>query len=155
MGMGGALPVTEHIQSVYSYETVGAIEDVVTRMQQTIETQATQIALVTITLRFHGEERAQAGRLSDAKKARMDQSARYLLDTLRTRVRKTDVVCLNRHTFYFILLGSNVDGGKIVQERLWEVLLWQLHNAGELLKPRSMEIGHSAYPAPQDDAMQC
>ncbi|MGH2478700.1 MAG: hypothetical protein ACRDHW_03460, partial [Ktedonobacteraceae bacterium] len=40
---------------------------------------------------------------------------------------------------------------QIVEERLWEALLWRAHNMGELhlLRPLTMTIGHSAFPEPQ------
>jgi hypothetical protein len=55
------------------------------------------------------------------------------------------------------LLGANLAGGAIVQERLWEALLWRVHNAadGDILRPDSMAIGHSAFPSPHEQALDC
>src|SRR5690349_5960676 len=52
-------------------------------------------------------------------------------------------------TLYFVLFGADKQGGALVQERLWEALLWHVHNAQEqaLLQPTSMSIGHSATAA--------
>ena len=73
-----------------------------------------------------------------------------LLNSLRTLVRKTDVVFLHHNRFYFLLLGANVQGGQIVQSRLWDALLWRIHNTseGETMRPQYVTIGHSAYPSP-------
>ena len=46
-----------------------------------------------------------------------------------------------------------MQGGQIVQTRLWDALLWRIHNIAEseMLRPRSISIGHSAYPEPCSD----
>ena len=77
-----------------------------------------------------------------------EQSARYLLHDLRTLVRKTDRVYLVGHTLYFLLPGAHSHGGRIVRDRLWEALLWRVHNLTEqdILPPQSMAIGYSSYP---------
>jgi hypothetical protein len=76
-----------------------------------------------------------------------------LLNNLRRLVRKTDVVFLLSHTLHFLLLTANIQGGEIVQTRLWDALLWSVHNTaeGEILHPSSMTTGHSAYPVPCQD----
>jgi hypothetical protein len=62
-------------------------------------------------------------------------------------VRHTDCVFLQESTLYFVLRGSNQQGGSIVETRLWEALLWRVHNMTEkeFLRPASMAIGHSGY----------
>jgi hypothetical protein len=136
----------------YTYNTVESINDVATAIQSAIPSRSTQLALVTISLRFEHD-----GKLPPHLQAQADQSTRYLLDNLRPLVRKTDVVLLTDHTFYFLLLGANLDGGGIVQARLWEALLWRVHNApeGDFLHPHSMMIGHSAYPLPYEQVQEC
>lgn len=142
----------EHTKSLYTYEVAETIQDVAVMMQLVTTTRTEQIAVVTIHLDFDYEGRLFPDRLSQA-----DQSTRYFLDNLRSLVRKTDIVFLIKHTFYFILIGANLQGGSIVQERLWDALLWRVHNAndGDILRPRSMAIGHSAYPLPDNDVYQC
>lgn len=110
------------------------------------------VALVTIHLTYpHSEKNTPAKRLL-AEQAR--ESSTYLLQHLRSLVRKTDHVLLQEHALYFILLGANVQGACIVEERLWEALLWRTHNMSEheqhMLHPLSMTIGHAAFPDPQD-----
>jgi hypothetical protein len=107
---------------------------------------------VTITLHFeHG------GKITPARLLQVASSKAYFLENLRPLVRKTDVVFLLGHTFYFLLLGANVAGGGIVQTRLWEALLWRIHNIHdrEILRPRYMTIGHSAYPLPCSEFDEC
>ena len=101
--------------------------------------------MVTIMLRFEYE-----GKGSVSRPAQIEQSTTYFLHSLRPLVRKTDAVFLLSHTLHFLLLGANMQGGQIVQERLWDALLWRIHNSidGEILRPASIAIGHSAYPRP-------
>lgn len=133
--------IIEYSANRYTFETVESVAPLVSTMQYVTTTQAEQVALVAITLCFDNEERQQA---------QVRASAIYLLHNLRPLVRKTDHVFLHSCTLYFLLLGANEQGGEIVQSRLWEALLWRTHNMPEreILRPRSMTIGHSAYPAP-------
>src|SRR5260370_40251063 len=78
------------------------------------------VALVTIRLFYENEEKSSRHRLTPA-----NHSTRYLLGSLRTLVRKTDSVLLLNYTMYFLLPGANMQGGEIVQGRLWEALLWR------------------------------
>jgi len=101
-----------------------------------------------------------------------EQVTRYLLDNLRPLVRKTDRVFLlgawypqgaplHQNTMYFLLPGANLQGGQIVQSRLWEALLWHVNTIthAETTEGRSpvsrsscsITIGHSAYPIPCTD----
>ena len=90
-----------------------------------------------------------------------EQVTRYLLDNLRSLVRKTDRVFLLENTIYFLLPGANLQGGQIVQSRLWEALLWHVNTIthAETTEGRnpvssiscSITIGHSAYPIPCTD----
>ncbi|MBE3561476.1 MAG: hypothetical protein IMW89_19980 [Ktedonobacteraceae bacterium] len=44
-----------------------------------------------------------------------------------------------------------------MQERLWEALLWRIHNITRegILSPTALSIGYSAYPDPDDDFQRC
>src|SRR6266498_2203871 len=127
-----------------SIEHADTLEAIVARMSAL---QA-QVALVTITLHFEQDGKTHTGRVALA-----DQSALHYLENLRPLVRKTDSVFLLHHTFYFLLLGADLSGAAIVQERLWEALLWCVHNTleGDILRPRTMMIGHGACTAHCND----
>ena len=111
----------------------------------------TKIALVIIQLSYEGEEKRGQARASLSKRA--EQSTAYLLQNIRSLVRKTDLVFLHQHSLFFGLLAADLQGGSIVEERLWEALLWRVHNMDEqdILRPSEMTIGHSAYPIPCSD----
>jgi hypothetical protein len=85
-----------------------------------------------------------------------EQSACYFLENLRSLVRKTDQVLLLHTEMYFVLRGANLQGAHIVQERLWEALVWRVHNIeARVLAPLSISSGYSAYPEPYADFEQC
>ncbi len=134
-----------------SIEFADTLEAIVSRMDA-LKAQHTSVALVTITLRFEQDGKIYAGRVAPA-----DQSAQHYLENLRSLVRKTDSVFLLGHSFYFLLPSADLNGGAIVQERLWEALLWRVHNTldGDFLRPRSMMIGHGACEAHSNDFAQC
>lgn len=142
------LNALEVIKPASSIEHADTLEAIVARMSAL---QA-QVALVTITLRFEQDGKTHTGRAALA-----DQSALHYLENLRPLVRKTDSVFLLRHIFYFLLLGADLSGAAIVQERLWEALLWCVHNTleGDFLRPRTMMIGHGACTAHCNDFTQC
>ncbi|HKF37256.1 MAG TPA: hypothetical protein VKB35_10185 [Ktedonobacteraceae bacterium] len=131
--------------NLYSYEIVETLQDIVSAAERISATGMEQVALVTIRLFYGNEEKSSKGRLTSA-----DHSARYLLGSLRTLVRKTDSVLLLKHTMYFLLRGATMQGGEIVQNRLWEALLWRVHNLTEndASRPQGIVVGHSAYPIP-------
>lgn len=131
--------------NLYSYETVETLQDIVLAAERISATCSMPVALVTIRLFYENEEKSSRRRLTPA-----NHSTRYLLGSLRTLVRKTDSVLLLKHTMYFLLPGANTQGGEIVQSRLWEALLWRVHNLTEsdASRPQGMAIGHSAYPTP-------
>lgn len=141
----------EEVKLAGSIEFVDTLEPIVSRMDA-LKAQYTQVALVTIALRFEQDGKIYAGRAAPA-----DQSAQHYLENLRSLVRKTDSVFLLRHTFYFLLPGANLNGGAIVQERLWEALLWRVHNTldGDFLRPRSMMVGHAACEVHCNNFTQC
>ncbi len=139
--------LTEHSMQQYMFETIETTYDLVAMAQHLTTTRVEQVALVAITLYFDTDEKTAGSRpvYADAT-----ASTLYLLNSLRTLVRKTDVVFLNGSTLYFLLLGANLQGGQIVEGRLWDALLWRIHNPidAEVLRPHSIVIGHSAYPSP-------
>jgi hypothetical protein len=139
------------MQPAGSIEVADTLEAVVARMAA-LKAQHAHVALVTIVLRFEQDGKAYSGRVAPA-----EQSARYYLENLRPLVRKTDSVFQLNSTFYFLLPAADTNGGAIVQERLWEALLWRVHNTleGDFLRPRSMKIGHAACDSRCHNFHQC
>ncbi len=139
------LPIEILTSSLYTYDTVETMHDIVSAVERIISTGVEQIALATIRLFYEKEHKLNTSQLTHA-----DNSTLYLLNNLRTLVRKTDSVLLLGHNMYFLLPGANRQGGEIVQSRLWEALLWRIHNLSgrDILRPQQMTIGHSTYPIP-------
>jgi Type II secretion system (T2SS), protein E, N-terminal domain len=139
----------EHTIQQDVYETIETTCELVAMAQYLTTARVEQVALVAITIYFDSDEKTTGSRplYPDAT-----TSTLYLLDSLRTLVRKTDVVFLHDSTLYFLLLGANLQGGQIVESRLWDALLWRIHNPidAEVLRPHSIVIGHSAYPSPSN-----
>jgi hypothetical protein len=125
-----------------SPSTIDSTDDIVSTAEQIIATGIEQIALVTIQLLYENEK------LTTHRYVLADKTTLYLLNDLRALVRKTDSVLQLGHNLYFLLHGANKQGGQIVQDRLWEALLWRVHNLTErdMMRPQSMTIGHSSYP---------
>ncbi len=143
----------EHTAELCVYKTIETTDDVVVMVEHITATRVDQVALVTITLSFETEGKTSNGRLVYTEPG---ATVTYLLTSLRLLVRKTDVVFLLGHTYYFLLLAANLQGGQIVQSRLWDALLWRIHSIhnaahGEILHPCSISSGYSAYPAPHLD----
>ena len=168
MGTEAISPTVMELTSTrYTYETIERTTSIAAMMQQISGIDTQEIALVSIVLYFENAEKDSSYALAQAH-----ASSAHLMDNLRPLVRKTDAVFLlinSRYhfeaadvsrfsyttpTLYFLLFGANIQGGQIVQSRLWEALLWQVHNTSgrEMVRPRSMTIGHSAYPTPYADA---
>jgi hypothetical protein len=128
------------------YKTSSPVEDLVCLLQQ-ISTHSKQLSVVTITFQFNAPEHLSTNYDLSYK---ISQSIHYFLEQLRPLVRKTDLIRQLGQTSYFILKGANPQGACIVQERLWESLLWTAHNIqdGEILLPLSIQAGHSTYPDP-------
>lgn len=133
--------------SMYAYETINTIDIIAGRTQHIVATRANQLALVTIALLFEKDilTNSNSPLYSDPSAC-----ARYAMNNLRPLVRKTDAVFLFGNTLHFLLPGANLQGGQIVQSRLWDALLWSIHNTTdmEITRPTEITIGHSAYPAP-------
>src|SRR5215471_3061513 len=164
------------MEQSYGYKIVEVIDPIVAAIQDITSNSVEQIALVTITLRFdnarsgsdHGPVKTNASASKQLREGSAEEIApfadllsgeqvtRYLLDNLRPLVRKTDRVFLREHTLYFLLPGANLQGGQIVQNRLWEALLWHVNNIthaeateqGSLVSTSAITIGLSAYPVP-------
>jgi len=136
-------PTTMHSSA---YEVI-EMPDHLAAIAQNITTQVQQVALVTITLSFAPEGKAGNAHLAFNDP---DACALSLLQGIRPFVRKTDKVCLFDYTLYFFLRGANLQGGQIVQNRLWDALLWRIHNSpeGDIARLRAIVSGYSAYPAP-------
>src|ERR1700680_5116884 len=131
------LPQKEATSTHYTYEIIDTLEPLQAAFEETLASGVDQVALVIIKLYYE----------QDASVAHTTQSSAYLLSNLRPMVRKTDCVFLLGNALYFVLPGSNQQGGSIVETRLWEALLWRVHNMTEreFLRPASMTIGHSGY----------
>ena len=148
----GPLRDSDNTANAYRYKMVHSTQDIAAAMQQAIEVTSEKIALVTICMQFGCQ-----GKASRSRTALANGSTRYFLEHLRSLVRKTDLVFLLDQNYYFVLNGANEEGGQIVQQRLWEALLWHVHTCSEqdILSPQSITIGHSAYPAPCDTIDMC
>ena len=134
----------------HSYETIDTLQTVVAAMLESALAHMRQCALVTLTLHFSPDERV-------ARRQLVSHSTHYYLSSLRQLVRKTDNVYLLDSTCYFVLPGANIEGASIVQTRLWDALLWYVHNAHEAnaLQPHFMTIGHAAYNDANKNAQAC
>ena len=155
MGNEAASPLKmEHTTPMYAYETIETTDTIVAAMQHIIATRVEQVALVTITLFFGTDAKTSANHPTFTGSL---ASAHHLLNSLRPLVRRTDVVFLLDNTFHFLLPGANIQGGQIVQSRLWDALLWRIHNTdrGEITRPLEITIGHSAYPSPCQAIDEC
>lgn len=145
--------IMEHTSELYVYKTIHTTNDIVAMVEHITTVCEIQVALVTITLDFEPDRKISNGRLEVADPG---ATVTYLLNSLRPLVRKTDAVYLLNHTYYFLLLAANLQGGQIVQSRLWDALLWRIHSIqnapdGEILCPCSISSGYSAYPVAYPD----
>lgn len=146
MGNEASSPlVKEQALNAYKYETVDTLSAIVIAFERILSACTEQVALVVIKLVYENEEKASPDRTALNR-----QSTDHFMHNLRPLVRKTDHAFLVDHSMYFLLLGANEQGGQIVQSRLWEALLWRVHNISgrEVSQPHAMSIGHSTYPGP-------
>ncbi len=134
--------------SQFAFQTVKSIDEIALSIQQIVKMQTNQVALVTVMLSFEN-----SGAWYGPTYTSPQSSTLSLLNSLRPRVRKTDVVFVHDYMIYFLLLGSLLQGGQIVQARLWDILLWRMHNTAEeeSILPCDIAIGHSAFPVPCDN----
>ena len=151
----GKFESVNSVHSGYTWQRISKEAEVVARLQELIAETTERVALVTVELYFEREGR-DASKLALLEE-KIEQSTHYLLDALRVLVRKTDNVYVLGSTCYFLLLGANIEGGSIVCNRLWDALLWRVHNCGDadIPRPRSMCIGFAAYPHIYEDAQEC
>jgi hypothetical protein len=128
--------------NAYIYKAIDTHNKIKIAFERILSGYTGQSALVVIRLSYEDEEKVTLDRA-----AQTGQSTKYLINSLRPLVRKTDHVFLLGHSMYFLLLAANEQGGQIVQDRLWEALLWRVHNNSgrEVTRPRTMSIGHSAW----------
>ncbi len=141
MSNKGAAPLIHEWSS--SSVLFASRDEIVATAEHIIALGIEYIALVSIHLSYAKEGACYVHQTSYA-----ENTTRYLLHDLRARVRKTDSVFQVGHTLYFLLHGANEQGGQIVQDRLWEALLWRVHNLSEreMIRPQSLTTGHSSYP---------
>lgn len=131
----------------YTFTTVETQAEIIEAIQHLSQAGGAQIALVIIHLCYKAGRTGVASLVADE---RANQGSTYLLGNIRALVRRTDRVFLHQQDCYFVLLDANQQGAEIVEERLWEALLWRVHNMGEkeTLRPAQLAIGHGALPVP-------
>jgi Type II secretion system (T2SS), protein E, N-terminal domain len=149
--------IMEPTAPAYAFETIETVDTIAARIQHITATQVDQLALVTITLFFGSDGKTSSNQQNYGDQFTHTTSSAYFLGSLRPLVRKTDEVFQLDTTLYFLLRGATLQGGQIVQSRLWEALLWRIHNTTdrEIIRPLEIAIGHSAYPAPHLDIGEC
>ncbi len=143
-----ALAIPALTTSPSSVALVETTQDIASTVERMLLTGQDQLALVTIRLRYATD--AHDEQLPPQHSLDATTSTLSFLQDLRPLVRKTDQVLRSGHTLCFLLPGATLQGGHLVQSRLWEALLWRLHQFSEraLVRPCAMTIGHSAYPLP-------
>jgi hypothetical protein len=137
----------------YTFTTVEKQAEITTAIRQLHGAGCAQIALVVITARLVYKDGAKSGRAKDQQSTLVPQDAAYLLQHIRSLVRRTDLVFLHQHTMYFVLQGANLEGAELVEERLWDALLCHtrtLYEQGNLRSAR-LTVGHGAFPDPHAD----
>ncbi|HEX6555371.1 MAG TPA: hypothetical protein VF026_21600 [Ktedonobacteraceae bacterium] len=139
----------EETVPAYVYETIETADTIAARIEHVTAAGINQFALVTIAFFFRVASKTSSSHTRT--------SMTHFLDGLRPLVRKTDVVFLLDTSLHFLLPGTNLRGGGIVQSRLWDALLWRLHNGidREISRPLEIAIGHSAYPSPCHSITEC
>jgi MshEN domain len=144
-----ALAIPALTTSPSSVALVETMQDIVSTVERILSTGHDHLALVTIRLLYAQD--ATDEQVTPQHSLGATTTTHSFLQDLRPLVRKTDQVLLLGHTLSFLLPGATLQGGHIVQSRLWEALLWRVHQLSEraLLRPCAMTIGHSAYPLPQ------
>jgi hypothetical protein len=150
-----ALAMPALTTSPSSVALVETTQDIVSTVERMLLTGQDQLALVTIRLRYATD--AHNEQLPPQHSLDATTSTLSFLQDLRPLVRKTDQVLRLGHTLCFLLPGATLQGGHLVQSRLWEALLWRLHQFSEraLVRPCAMTIGHSAYPLPHPSSRSC
>lgn len=136
----------------YQVTSINSVQNVTRTIQRMIAEGISSLALIILPLHFDSSEDTHS-----ANPVSIQQSTHYYAEHLRKRIRKSDQILLHKTTLYILLSGADLQGAAIVQERLWEDLLWRVHNAPEIeiLRPAVMAIGHSAYPQTSADIQAC
>lgn len=137
------------VANIATCQVVATDQVVIEQMRSMSALGVGQFALVTITLHFEHEEARSIERST--------RSIHHFFERLRALVRKTDSTLLCGHTMYFLLMEATLEGAEIVQQRLWDALLWEIHSTNELeiVRPSAMLLGYSAYPAPCSSFEEC
>lgn len=148
-----ALPIQGLATRQYTVATAKTEQTIVSTIEQLFSTGIERLAVVTIRLSYAKEaiDAPYAGMLAE-------KSTLSFLDDLRPLVRKTDRVLLLGHSMYFLLLGATLQGGQIVQSRLWEAVLWRihtLHSEHDNLYPQIITIGHSSCSLAEETIPAC
>ena len=100
--------------NAYAYVELGSLHELEDAMLVLWQREQKDLALVSFTFEFEVAEQAASG-------------TRTLVERVRAFVRKTDQVFVLGTGCYFLLSGAKLEGAHIVQERLWQALLWNVH----------------------------
>lgn len=140
-------PTTTTLAQGYTFTYAADETEIIEAIRQLHAAGSAEIALVIVHLSYKKARKLRKN-LPDEQ---ADRETSYLLQNIRPLVRKTDRVFLHEHSMYFVLPAANLQGAEIVEERLWEALLWRIHNMNEqeARRPEKLVIGHSAFPVPQ------
>ena len=150
MRKGIQQPVLQRKECAKAYQTVQSLQNVKEKLEE-LASLSTNVAIVAIRLSF-------ATQVSHSSTTQIQTHSIYtVLEHIRPRVRKTDTVLWHHQTLYFLLPGATLQGGQIVLERLWEALLWRIHQDDEnvFIRPQHLTIGTSAYPTPCTKSRDC
>jgi hypothetical protein len=142
-------------KEIASYHIVKHSQDMATVIRQAVAVHAShlsQFALVAIAFQF-----AVINKSSRVSSVANEHSMRYLLNAIRGYTRQSDLVWLKDTTCYFLLAGANLEGGNVVQHRLWSAVEKSIQIMQEegMTLPCTTAIGHSAYPEPSTTIEQC
>ncbi|GCF10501.1 hypothetical protein [Dictyobacter arantiisoli] len=136
------------IASMHANTDASMRQDIATRLRAFVPAAIDQLALLVIQLHFDSAYHIQTA---------IQDSLRYYRDQLSSLIRKTDTILLTGTTLSVLLPGANRQGAVLVQERLWDALLWQVHHAEEdhIVRPTLMTIGYSDSSTPHQDLTAC
>jgi Type II secretion system (T2SS), protein E, N-terminal domain len=143
------------LQKTDGYQTIKYSQDMASVIRQVVTMYPSHFSqFVLVTIKFHF---AVMNNPSHVRSVTQERSAHYLLRGIRTHVRQSDLVWLKDTTCYFLLAEASLQGGEIVQHRLWKVLQENIRPIREntIQLPRAITIGHAAYPEPSHTVEQC
>lgn len=135
----GTLPGQE-----YAVTRIEARREIIDTIERLHAAGSSRVALVVIHLYY------KPTRVLFPVEEPARQSSIYLFQSIRRLVRRSDCALLYRHTCSIVLGQADLQGAQIVEDRLWEALLWRVHNLNEceFLRPTQLAIGHGAWPDP-------